>query len=75
VKLHQPSGQRQPLGASGPNDAFNPDERLLQDLFVKEKDCGERLVLGGRRDVVLDGQMRQKPIDILLGKARGWRYW
>jgi len=59
---------REPLGATGANDAFDPVERLLEDVLVEEQDRGESLVLCRGRNVFFDGQMREKAVDIAFGQ-------
>ncbi len=63
----------QPLGATGANDAFDAVERLLQDMLVEKENRRQRLVLRRRSDVLLDGQVRQKTVDVVFGKFAGMR--
>lgn len=58
----------QPLGATGANDGFDPVERLFQGVFVKKQDCRQSLILRRCRHRFLDGQMREKAVDIAFGK-------
>jgi hypothetical protein len=53
-----PAGEddRKPLGAFGPDDVVQPMHLLLEHLAIKEEHSAQRLVLGGRGHVALDGQ-------------------
>jgi len=61
----------QPLWPTGANDALDSVERLLQDVLVKEQDCRQSLILGRCRNMFLDGQMREKAVDIAFRKLAG----
>ena len=63
-----PQYDRQPLWLAGPNDSLDPVQRLLQYVPVEEQQRRERLVLSGRGHVFLDGQMRQKSVDMAFAQ-------
>jgi len=52
------------LGTLGPDDIGEPGHLLLEHLAIEEKDSAQRLVLGRRRHVPLDGQRAEKRRDL-----------
>ena len=59
---------REPFGAAGANDAFEAVERLFQHTGIDKQDRRQRLVLGGCRDMFLDGRAGQEPVDVVLSE-------
>ncbi len=49
---------------TGSNDIFDSVQRLFEDVLIEQQNRGERLVLCGRRDMVLDSQAAQKSVYI-----------
>ncbi len=41
-----------------------------QDVAIEKEQSAESLILGGSADVLLDGQMREKRVDLRLGHLR-----
>jgi len=62
---------RESLGTARPNDALNAGERLLQDLLVEKQERGQCLFLSGSRDMFLNGQASQEPVDIAFRQSPG----
>jgi hypothetical protein len=59
------------LGPLGPDDVVEPGQIVFQDFAVKEKERAQRLVLRGRRDLLLDGQRAQELRDLGRSHLRG----
>jgi hypothetical protein len=55
---------RQPFRTFGADHAFNQARLDLEHISIKEEQCGERLILGGGRNVPVNGQMREKGVDL-----------
>src|SRR5437667_2093573 len=48
----------------GPHDVVEPGHLLLKNLAIEEEQGAQRLILGGRGDVPLDGQRAQIPREL-----------
>ena len=55
---------RQPLGPLGPDDAVDAVQGPVEHRLVEEQQGAERLVLGRRRDLPVDGQVGQERDDL-----------
>lgn len=55
---------RHAFRTAGRGHALEPCERPLQHTIVQERQRGERLILGRRRNAVLNRQVREKPLDV-----------
>jgi hypothetical protein len=53
-----------PLGALGPDDVVEPRHVLLEHVAVQEEHGAQRLVLGGRGHIPLDGERAEKRRDL-----------
>ncbi len=64
--LHLRAGQhdRDALGILGPHDVVEPRQLLLENLAIEEEQRAQRLVLRGRGDIAVDGQIAQEARDL-----------
>jgi len=62
---------RKALRALGSHDIVEPWQVDLEDVSIQKQESAERLVLGGRGDVLLDGQPVEELCD-LGGTHLGW---
>ena len=59
------------LGALGPDHVLQPGQVLVQDVTVEEQEGVQRLVLGGRGHLALDGQGSEEARDLGGAHLRG----
>ncbi len=55
----------EPFGLAGADDVFNPWRFDLEDVPVEKEDGAEGLALGGGGDVVLDGEVGKKAVEVV----------
>ena len=63
---------RQPPAAAGANGVEGAEVEV-EHVAVEEEQGGEGLVLGARRDVLVDGEVGEEPLDLGGAQVLGWR--